>query len=48
MWFNYICGDCTNIPSTKLVEKLNLHTTKHLIPYKSQWLNDNGEVNMNK
>jgi len=27
-------GSCTNIASTKLVRKLNLHTTKHSISYK--------------
>jgi hypothetical protein len=27
-------GNCTNIASTKLVKKLNLYTTKHLILYK--------------
>ena len=41
-------GNCTNIASTKLVRKLNLYTTKHLILYKLQWLNDNGEVKVNK
>jgi hypothetical protein len=29
------------------VEKLNLHTTKHLIPYKLKLLNDSGEVKKN-
>jgi hypothetical protein len=41
-------GSCTNVASTELVKKLNLHTTKHLIPYKLPWLNDGGEVKMNK
>ena len=27
-------GNCSNIASTKLVRKLNLHTTKHSISYK--------------
>ena len=27
-------GSCTNVASSKVVEKLNLHTTKHLVPYK--------------
>jgi hypothetical protein len=27
-------SSCTNVTSIKLVEKLNLHTTKHHIPYK--------------
>jgi len=30
------------------MRKLNLHITKHLIPYKLQWLNNGGEVKMNK
>jgi hypothetical protein len=30
------------------VEELNLHATKHLIPYKLHYLNDNGEMKMNK
>ena len=34
--------------STTLVEKLNLPTLKHLRPYKLQWLNDCGEVKVNK
>jgi len=38
--YNKVCsliidgGSCTNITSAKLMRKLNLHTTKHLIPYK--------------
>jgi hypothetical protein len=27
-------GSCTTITSTTLVDKLNLHTTKHFMPYK--------------
>ena len=34
--------------STTSVEKLNLPTLKHLRPYKLQWLNDCGEVKVNK
>ena len=41
-------GSCINVNSTELVSKLNLHTTKHLIPYKLQWLNNSGEVKVNK
>jgi hypothetical protein len=41
-------GSYTNIDNTELVEKLNLHTTKYSMPYKIQWLNDSGEVKMNK
>jgi hypothetical protein len=41
-------GSYTNIANTELVEKLNFHTTKYFIPYKLQWLNDTGEVKVNK
>ncbi|KAK4552365.1 hypothetical protein RGQ29_032073 [Quercus rubra] len=41
-------GSCTNVASTTLVEKLNLPTLKHLRPYKLQWLNDCGEVKVNR
>ncbi|XP_059455030.1 uncharacterized protein LOC132185248, partial [Corylus avellana] len=41
-------GSCTNVASTTLVEKLNLPTLKHSRPYKLQWLNDCGEVKVNK
>jgi hypothetical protein len=41
-------GSCTNVISTELVNKLNLHTIKHLIPYKLQWLNNSSEVKVNK
>ena len=34
--------------STTLVEKLNLPTMKHPRPYKLHWLNDCGEVKINK
>ena len=34
--------------STTLVEKLNLPTLKHPRSYKLQWLNDCGEVKVNK
>ncbi|XP_050259875.1 uncharacterized protein LOC126704939 [Quercus robur] len=39
---------CTNVASTTLVEKLNLPTMKYPRPYKLQWLNDCGEVKVNK
>ena len=38
----------TNIANTKLIEKLNLHTTKHPILYKLHCFNDNCEMKMNK
>ncbi len=41
-------GSCTNVASTVLVEKLNLPTIKHPRPYKLQWLNDCGEIKVNK
>ncbi|KAM7469534.1 hypothetical protein LguiA_007717 [Lonicera macranthoides] len=41
-------GSCTNVAITTLVEKLGLPTIKHPRPYKLQWLNDSGEVRMNK
>jgi len=41
-------GSCTNVAITELVEKLNLHNSRHTIPYKLKWLNDNDEVNVNK
>jgi hypothetical protein len=52
--YNKVCsliidgGSCTSIASTELVRKLNLHTTKHPIVYKLQWLNNDGEVYVNK
>ena len=41
-------GSCTNVASTTLVEKLGMPTSKHPRPYKLQWLNDSGEVRVNK
>ena len=41
-------GSCTNVTSTTLVEKLNVPTLKHPKPYKLQWLNDCGEIKVNK
>ncbi|GKV13904.1 hypothetical protein SLEP1_g24863 [Rubroshorea leprosula] len=41
-------GSCTNVAITVLVEKLNLPMTKHPRPYKLQWLNDCGEIKLNK
>ena len=41
-------GSCTNVASTILVEKLNLATLKHSRPYKLQWLNDCGEVRVDR
>ena len=41
-------GSCTNVASTTLVEKLGLSTFEHPKPYKLQWLNDSGEVMVDK
>ena len=41
-------GSCTNVASTTMVEKLGMPTCKHPRPYKLQWLNDSGEVRVNK
>ena len=41
-------GSCTNITSTKMVEKLGLPTIKHLRPYKLQWLNVRKKKNREK
>ena len=41
-------GSCANVASALLVEKLQLPTLKHPKPYKLQWLNDSGEVKVQK
>ena len=41
-------GSCTNVASTTMVKKLGMPTCKHPRPYKFQWLNDSGEVRVNK
>jgi hypothetical protein len=41
------CESCANITCTTLIKKLNLNTTKHLRPYRFQWLNECHEVKMN-
>ena len=41
-------GSFTNLASTTLVEKLGMPTSKHPRPYKLHWLNDSGEVRVNK
>ncbi|RDY07594.1 hypothetical protein CR513_08270, partial [Mucuna pruriens] len=42
-----LCGSCTNVANTILVEKINLQIAKHPRPYKLQWLNI-GEVKVDK
>jgi hypothetical protein len=41
-------GSCTNVASTIMVEKLGFPMVKHPRPYKLQWLNDSGEIRVNK
>ncbi|XP_050242022.1 uncharacterized protein LOC126690975 [Quercus robur] len=41
-------GSCTNVASAIMVEKLGLPMVKHPRPYKLQWLNDSGEIRVNK
>ncbi|KAI3472895.1 hypothetical protein Pfo_030915 [Paulownia fortunei] len=41
-------GSCTNVVSTKLVEKLALPTLKHPRLYQLQWLNNSGEIKVTK
>jgi hypothetical protein len=41
-------GSCTNVASTIMVEKLGLPMVKQPRPYKLQWLNDSGEIRVNK
>jgi len=41
-------GSCTNVASTRVVEKLALRTISHTKPYKLQWLSDEGEIMVNK
>ncbi|XP_024009254.1 uncharacterized protein LOC112084365 [Eutrema salsugineum] len=37
-------GSCTNVASKFMVDKLGLEKTKHMQPYKLQWLNDATEL----
>jgi len=41
-------GSCTNVASTRVVDKLGLPTISHVKPYKLQWLSEEGEVIVNK
>ena len=41
-------GNCTNVASTTLIEKLKLPTLKHPRPHRLQWLNDSGEVKVTR
>ncbi|RDX63831.1 hypothetical protein CR513_57688, partial [Mucuna pruriens] len=41
-------GSCTNVATTIIVEKRNLHAAKHTRPYKLQWRSNIGEVKVDK
>ncbi|KAG7559385.1 Retrotransposon gag domain [Arabidopsis thaliana x Arabidopsis arenosa] len=41
-------GSCTNVASETMVEKLGLKVMKHPKPYKLQWLNEDGEMSVNR
>ena len=41
-------GSCTNVISNLVVDKLGLTTIKHPEPFRLQWLNDSGEMRVNK
>ena len=41
-------GSCTNVASTRVVEKLALTTISHTKPYKLHWLSAEGEIIVNK
>jgi hypothetical protein len=41
-------SSCTNVASTIMVEKLGLPMVKNSRPYKLQWLNDSGEIRVNR
>jgi len=41
-------GSCTNVASTRVVEKLRLPTISQSKPYKLQWLSEEGEIVVNK
>jgi len=41
-------GSCTNVASTRVVEKLALPTISHTKSYKLQWLSTKGEIMVSK
>ena len=41
-------GSCTNVASARLVSKMKLETKPHPQPYKLQWLNEDGEMTVNR
>ncbi|XP_068489003.1 uncharacterized protein [Phaseolus vulgaris] len=41
-------GSCCNCCSTRLIEKLNLQVVPHPKPYNLQWINEDGELRVDK
>ena len=41
-------GSCTNVESTRVVDKLGLTTISHTKPYKLQWLSEEAEIIVKK
>nr|KYP48611.1 hypothetical protein KK1_029672 [Cajanus cajan] len=41
-------GSCCNCCSTRLVEKINLTPIPHPKPYQLHWLNEDGDINVDK
>ena len=41
-------GSCANVLSNLVVDKLGLATIKHPEPYRVKWVNDSGEMKVNK
>jgi len=48
MILNNRWGSCTNVASTRVVDKLGLPTISHTKPYKLLWLSEEGELVVNK
>jgi hypothetical protein len=41
-------GNCNNLASAEMLEKLSLNTTPHPQPYHIQWLNSSGKVKVTR
>jgi len=41
-------GNCANVASTRVVDKLGLSTISYAKPYKLQWLSEDGEIIVKK
>ena len=41
-------GSCTNVASTRVVDKLGLPTISHAKPYRLQWLSEEGKIIVKK